>query len=723
MATLTTLTGVLEKTIYHSDETYFTVGRIRCDDGTTHTFTCSLPQLNESERLRLVGDWVETKYGPQLKVTGCEIVAPTTIVGVLRFLSSGLIKQIGPTTAQKIVARFGESSLTVIDQEPERLVEIAGISAKRATIISVSYQERRTVAKIMSFLQGHNIGPGTAAKIYKKYGDNATAVIEENPYRLAEEVHGIGFRTADRIAAATGTIALDSPQRIRAALLYQLEQAQQEGHTFLPVGELFARTAEICAPTAPCATLMNAQLRALAATQKRIVLEVDDVHVEIAYLYALYHAERFVADKLLTLTNCQPIALKTLNQALSADQSRAVEQAHAHGFLVITGGPGTGKTTTIKSLVDLLGAQGLTVMLTAPTGRAAKRMTEATGKVAKTVHRLLEYTFSGESGHFQRNADNPLDADVVIVDEASMMDIVLFSHLLRAIPQGCRIIIVGDVDQLPSVGPGTVLRDIITSSVIPVAYLTQIFRQAQMSAITRSAHLINAGQMPVLDEPRSDFCFMEHSDPESAAELIIDLCARRLPPYRAKDSSDDIQVITPMRNGKLGVENLNVQLQGRINPPSPSKAEVRFGKTTFRVGDKVMQIRNNYQKEVFNGDIGIVTAFNAEDMTMFIRYADAREIEYQLPRELDELVLSYAITVHKSQGSEYPVVVMPVTTQHYVMLQRNLLYTAITRAKDLVVVVGEKKALAIAIKNNEVRARHSRLEKKLHGTAVQKKGR
>lgn len=704
------LHGTLEKTIYYNEETYFTVGRIRCDDGDLHTFTCNLPQINEDERLQLSGEWVETKYGPQLKATQCEIIAPTTTLGILRFLSSGLVKQIGPAIATKIVSKFGDQTLEIIDRDPERLVEINGISAKKAAIISESYQERRTVAKVMSFLQAHNIGPGIAAKICRKYGDMTIAVIKENPFRLAEEIHGIGFRTADKIAAATGNIAPDAPQRVRAALLYQLEQAQQEGHVFLPVGELFIRVTELCAPTAPSVDVLDAELRALAMGQ--IVIEQDDVHIERVYLAKLYNAEIFIANKLSTFKGYAPLKLAKITKGLSDDQARAVEQAHACGLLVITGGPGTGKTTTIKTLVELLSAQGLDVTLTAPTGRAAKRMAEATGREAKTIHRLLEYTPNGDVGRFQCNEDNPLISDVVIVDEISMVDVMLFYHLLKAIPYGCRLVMVGDADQLPSVGAGNVLRDIITSNLIPTVHLAQVFRQADASAIIRSAHLINNGQMPILDEPRSDFAFMEEAQPEDAADIIIELCAKRIPAYRGKDPLDDIQVITPMRNGILGVENLNNQLQSRLNPPSGLKTEVRYGKTTFRVGDKVMQTKNNYQKEVFNGDIGRVSRFNTDDMEMFVRFAD-REVEYQLPRDLDELVLSYAITVHKSQGSEYPVIILPVTAQHYIMLQRNLLYTAITRAKELAVVVGTKKALAIAVKNSEVRLRYTSLKQKL----------
>jgi len=718
------LEGVLERVTYYNDSTFFMVARLRAPDETLHTIIGNLPRFSVGEQLLLDGEWSEhPEYGRQFKATAYESAAPQNVKGILRFLSSGQVKGVGPATAEKIVRAFGAQALEVLEKEPARLTALEGIGEKRATMIAASLRERREIMRVMSFLQGFGVGPGYAARIYRKYGEATKDIVSKNPYQLAEDVFGVGFRTADKIALEMG-LAPASSHRLRAALLFLLNQAQEEGHVFLPVEELFSRVWEALdlEEDSEWAELMEKQLKRLA--QDGLLVLEGLPGGTAAYLAPLYHAERYVAHKLRELARYSfsevpdSLASEEAIAGLSEGQRQAVLQALSHGLLVITGGPGTGKTTTTKSLLALFARQGLEVLLAAPTGRAAKRMTEATGREAKTIHRLLEYAYSeGEGYRFQRNEARPLRAHVLIVDEVSMVDVLLFCQLLKAIPAGCRLILVGDADQLPSVGPGNVLREIIASGGVPVARLEQIFRQAERSAIVTNAHLVNAGKLPQWEGSSGEFCFISQSEPEQILEQILDLCSRRLPRYRNKDAINDIQVLSPMRRTVLGVENLNLHLQQRLNPPAPHKTELRVGNTVFRLGDKVMQIRNNYQKEVFNGDIGSITYLNLEDGELTVCYPDVsglREVLYDLA-ELEELVLSYAVSVHKSQGSEYPVVILPVVTQHYVLLQRNLLYTAITRAKDLVVLVGTRKALAIAVRNNKVETRYTRLAARLNG--------
>ncbi len=721
------LEGSLERITYYNDSTMFMVARLRGNDDVLYTIIGNMPRFSAGERLRLQGDWRHhSEYGRQFQVSGYEIAMPHNILGIQRFLSSGLIKGVGPATAEKIVERFGMEALDVIEHNPIKLTEIEGIGEKKAAMIGASLQERLEVMNVMAFLQSYGVSTGYAGRIYKKYGDETVKVVSENPYRLAEDVFGIGFRTADKVALEMG-ISPDSPERIRAAILFLLNKAQDEGHIYLPQAELIKRI--MTALTAEDSTLSHESVEQQLGRLMREGQLVFDAEAEDAvYLAPLYYAELYTAKRLREIAEFPPAynnlelpSLENSEHSLAPEQREAVHSAINTGLLVVTGGPGTGKTTTICSLLSLFLGMGLEVMLAAPTGRAAKRMTEATGVEAKTIHRLLEFTnIEGKGYRFQRDEDRPLKAHVVIVDEMSMVDQALFYHLLKAIPSGCKLILVGDMDQLPSVGPGNILRDIISSGAVPVARLKQIFRQAGQSAIIANAHLVNTGQMPQLKDAANDFYFLNESEPEKILEKILDLCSRRLPEYKNKDAINDIQVLSPMRRNTLGVENLNLLLQRELNPAASHKPEMRSRNVVFRLGDKVMQIKNNYQKEVYNGDIGRITHINREDGEINVLFPDvggAREVVYD-QAELDELVLSYAVSVHKSQGSEYPIVVIPVVTQHYILLQRNLLYTAITRAKELVVLIGTKKALAIAVRNNKVEERYTRLAARLAAEAL-----
>lgn len=714
--------GTIDRITFHSEANGFTVARLRDQKGgTVHTIVGSIPQVTVGDTLRLTGEWVQhPEYGPQLRVDAFERLAPATLTGLEKYLGSGLIKGIGPATAKRIVKKFGLAALEIIQNRPERLLEVGGIGEKKAEAICKAVADQHEVQDIMVFLQGHGVSPAYAVRIFKTYGRESIRVVSDNPYRLADDVFGIGFKIADRIARNMGVPA-DSQARMVAGAEYLLSTMSNEGHVFALEPEFVAAAAETLEVPKE---LVQAALPALE--EKRAVFRVIDAGQPLLYLAPFYYAECGVAERIRNLARLRPPAgagdvhslveqiQKTQRIRLAEAQVKAIHTALQYGLTVITGGPGTGKTTTLRTLLAVFEASRQRVALAAPTGRAAKRMTEATGREAKTLHRLLEFGYESGSVRFGRDEDRPIDADVVIVDEASMVDLMLMYHLLKAVPDGTRLVLVGDADQLPSVGAGNVLRDIISSGVVPVVRLTTIFRQDELSLIAYNAHRINAGEMPVLSANSHDFFFVEEPDPEKVVQTIIDLVRRRLRTYLKCDPIEHIQVLTPMRRTVTGVDNLNPLLQQALNPPSGGP-EVTYAGSTFRAGDKVMQIRNNYQKMCFNGDIGRIVAVDAEEREVRVSFPDPageRVVAYDFG-EMDELVLSYAVSVHKSQGSEYPVIVMPVTTQHFVMLQRNLLYTAITRARRMVVLVGTKKAVGIAVRNNRIEERRTLLSRRL----------
>jgi exodeoxyribonuclease V alpha subunit len=704
-----TIEGTVERILYTNEETHYTVAQLLPETARRSepvTITGNLASLNVGETVRAQGRWVTHKqFGRQFAVEKFESVLPRSVVGIKKYLGSGLIKGIGQTFADRIVEKFGERTLEVIDQFSGKLREVDGIGPERAKRIKEAWTAQKSVRDIMIFLQGHGIGSAHAAKIFKQYGENAIAVVRDNPYRLAKDIPGIGFRTADGIAAKLG-IATDSIHRLKAGVIHTLERATDAGHMCLPRPELIAAARELL--EAEIAPVENAiHLLALAG---EVVLEDDFV-----FLAGLHHAERGAAGKLNALRAGQvELPALDLDKALvwvqqqtgvelAAAQQQAIRQALTSKVSVITGGPGVGKTTIINSIVKILQAKKCSVLLAAPTGRAAKRMTEATGATAQTIHRLLKY--EPHAGGFTHNERQPLKGDLIIIDETSMLDIPLAYHLLKAIPASASVVFVGDVDQLPSVGPGNFLHDLIESGVVPVVRLTEIFRQAKDSLIVTNAHRVNRGQMPELDAPsESDFFFIAEDAPEKVVATIKTLCRDRIP----RKFGLDAQVLTPMHKGVCGSENLNRELQATLNPTGPSVQ--RFGRT-YRVGDRVMQLRNNYDKDVFNGDLGRVQRLDLIEQELIVD-VDGREVHYDFS-DLDELMPAYAISVHKSQGNEYPAVVVPVLTQHYVLLQRNLLYTAITRGKQLVILIGSKKALAIAVRNDKTAARHSRLRQRL----------
>lgn len=770
--------GILERITYYSADTSFMVGRLGREGGEGVAFVGYFPPLQEGENLRLKGGWkVHPRYGRQLKVSEWESLVPNTLKSLEKFLSCGLIKGVGPHTAGLLVQRFGMETLKIMEEEPGRLQEISGVGSKKAGIMHQSYLRHKEIKEVMIYLQGYNITPAMAVKLFKHYGPRTISLLQENPYRLAEDVFGIGFLTADKIARHLG-LPFNSPERARAAILFLLNEAAAEGHVYLPQQELCTKVMELLyeraadgkegyegaeppnsaafgteeteggfifaekdsealpgmLPKGIQFEMILAQLEQLARERLIFCPRLFNGE-EVVYSAPLYYAEKGAAGKVLSLLQRQMLPLKavedgivekvldTENLALAPEQVEAVNGACQHGVMVVTGGPGTGKTTTIRALIKIFQHYRLKTMLAAPTGRAAKRMTEATGMEAKTIHRLLEYFYlEGKGFAFQRCEENPLGAEVLIIDEVSMMDLLLFYNLLKAVPEGCRLVLVGDVDQLPSVGAGNVLRDLIASEVVPCVRLKTIFRQARESMIIVNAHRINTGEFPLLNRKQKDFFFIREEEPEKVAGVIVDLCRERLPRFAAFDPMEEIQVLTPMRRTLVGVERLNHLLQQELNPPAARKKEVKMGGVTFRVGDKVMQIRNNYEKDVFNGDVGRIVEIDPDEGEMVVSYADfltLREVVYDF-KDMDELVLSYAVSVHKSQGSEYPVVVMPVVTQHFVLLQRNLLYTAITRAKRMVVLVGTSRALGIAVNNNKVENRYSNLAHHLsHGIFTQ----
>ena len=724
-AATATLEGVLERVVFANEENAWSVVRLTVP-GQREPVTAvgNLLGVQPGENLRLTGSWIQDpKYGRQFRVASYATIAPATLAGIEKYLGSGLIRGIGKGLASRLVQCFGLDTLEVIEERPERLREVEGIGPQRTAAILRAWAEQRDIKQVMVFLQSHGVSTQYAIKIYKVYGAQAVEIVRANPYRLATDIYGIGFKTADKIATAL-SIPRDAPQRIAAGVLYLLGQAADRGHLFLPKKELLEEAKELL----EAEPWRVEQALAELAETKDVVVEPlsaapEDPSEAAVYLKALHTAEEGIAARLHTLLVQQTLPFeidveralewfeKSEKIALAPQQRQAIRAGITRKVLVITGGPGTGKTTLVRGIVRIFEKKNQKVLLAAPTGRAAKRLAEATGGEAATLHRLLE--FDPRSRAFTRNREHPLSGDLLIVDEASMLDTVLAYHLLRAVPDTGRLILVGDVDQLPSVGPGRVLSDIIRSDAVEVVRLTEIFRQAERSLIVVNAHRVNRGEMPVLESVDSDgdFFFFERRTPEEIVETIAHLVSKRIPAGFGFDPVEQIQVLTPRNRGPLGTESLNARLRDLLNPEGPERPAVTRGGQSWRAGDKVMQVRNNYDLEVFNGDIGRVAAIDEEDHILKVAL-DGREVAYDFA-SLDELVLAYACTIHKSQGSEYPCVVIPLHTSHFLMLQRNLLYTAITRAKRLVILVGEERALRTAVGNRRVRARHTRLAERL----------
>ncbi len=715
--------GQIERITYHNEENAYTIAKMKV--GGRHdlvTVVGNLLSVSPGEVLKLRGEWHNhPKFGEQFKITSYESVVPATVKGIEKYLGSGLIKGIGPVMARRLVTKFGLETLQVIETDTKRLSEVDGIGEKRIEMIKKAWDDQKEIREVMVWLQGNGVSPTYGAKIYKQYGKESIRVVQENPYRLATDIFGIGFITADKIAENIG-IAKESQIRAEAGILYVLHQLSDDGHVFYPYEPLIEECKKILGVEREIIVKAFGKI----AEEKRIVIE--DLTTEeykennkAVYLSKFYTCEVGIASRLKALTllpkNLRHFdrdkALSWVQQELKIElaenQRLAVREAIEEKVMVVTGGPGTGKTTIINSIIKIYRKLGQRVLLAAPTGRAAKKMSEATGQEAKTIHRLLE--FSPKEGGFKKNEETPLEADLIVIDETSMVDTVLMYQFLKAVPKQATLILVGDVDQLPSVGAGNVLKDIIDSGAIPTVRLNEIFRQAKESMITVNAHRVNNGEMPITthrgDHPE-DFYFFQIEEPEKALEKIIELSKEKIPKKFGFKAVDDIQVLTPMHRGIVGAGNLNSELQKHLN--SSQDEFVRGGKI-LKVGDKVMQIRNNYDKEVFNGDIGKIVRIDREQQEVVVNY-DGRAVPYEYT-ELDEIVHAYAVSVHKSQGSEYPVVVMPVLTQHYMLLQRNLIYTGITRGKKLVVLVGTKKALAIAIRNNKPQKRYTLLRERL----------
>ena len=707
------LAGLVERVTFHNADTGFCVLRIKArGHRDLVTVVGHAAVVSAGVWITATGEWLNDRtYGQQFKAGFMRTSEPSSIDGIEKYLGSGMIRGIGPVYAGKMVRAFGERVFEIIEAEPARLREVTGIGQVRAQRITDAWAEQKIVREIMVFLHSHGVGTARAVRIYKTYGVDAVQVMTENPYRLARDIRGIGFKTADAIAMKLG-IENTAMIRVRAGISHALTEAMGDGHCGLPAAEL-----------APLAVALLDVPHALVQTALNLELAEGTVVADTVagtpciFLGGLYQAERAIGERVLAIAagrlpwpdidagKALPWVEGKTGLSLAASQTDAVRLALSSKVLVITGGPGVGKTTIVNAILRVLAAKGVTLLLCAPTGRAAKRMTEATGFEAKTIHRLLEV--DPKSGAFKRTGDNPLDCGLLVVDETSMVDVLLMQALLKALPDGAALLLVGDIDQLPSVGPGQVLADLIASDAVPVVRLTEVFRQAAHSRIVTSAHGINRGVIPNLSKPEgeSDFYFMQTDDPATAVPLIIALVKTRIPKRFGLDAVRDIQVLCPMNRGGVGARSLNLELQAALNPAGERKVE-RFG-WTFAPGDKVMQIENDYDKEVYNGDIGYIDDVDPDAGELTARF-DGRAVSYGFG-ELDTVVPAYAATIHKSQGSEYPAVVIPVLTQHYVMLQRNLLYTGVTRGKRLVVLVGQKKAVAIAVRNVSGRRRWSKL--------------
>jgi len=740
------LNGSVERITYYNPENGYSVLRLRPEHGRMPglnreglaTVTGNLPELAPGEYLRLSGEWVNhPKHGLQFQVEVCEQAIPANVAGIRRYLGSGLIKGIGPRLAERIVDRFGEQTLHIIEEQPDLLRQVTDIGPKRAERIAAAWEGQKQVKEIMLFLHSHGVSTNLAVKIYKQYGHEALQVVQSDPYRLAVDIYGIGFKTADRIAQALGLPA-DHASRIEAGVVYSLNQASENGHVYLPSQELVESAASLLDVGSE---IIPAAIERLAQAERVhydvLPLSPNDVHKnttnistsagesssaygsQVVYLAPLYYGEIGVAERLRTLTSVIPSQLSdlppafvSLDSSLSEEQRRAIYTALSNPVSILTGGPGTGKTTAMKALIQVLEAANKRYALASPTGRAAKRLSQATGRPASTIHRLLAFS-PGEG--FKFNAANPLEIEMLVIDEASMLDLFLANNLFKALKPGAHLLLVGDVDQLPSVGAGDVLRDVIASGSAPVTRLSVIFRQATHSQIITNAHRINQGQMPVflsLQEAKdNDFFLFPAESPEECADWVEEVVCRRIAEKFGLHPRDDIQVLVPMYRGAAGVNALNERLQASLNPAMLNRPEKRLFGQVFRPGDKFMQTQNNYDKDIFNGDIGYLFSIDpiAQSLTMDF---DGRAVEYDWS-EADQLSLAYAISVHKSQGSEFPAVVIPLVKQHFLMLQRNLLYTAVTRARKLCVLVGSRRAIAIAVHNDKVARRYTALDWRL----------
>lgn len=726
------LEGTVEDVIFHNDDNGYAVFDFKSDDGDEIICVGTVPQIRRGDMLKLTGGMViHPTYGLQFKVEFYERVVPTTAVAIEKYLSSGIVKGIGPKTAKKIVDKFGAATFYVIEEKFDRLVEIKGITYDKALAVHNSFCSQRDIRKVMLYLQEFGVTPAFAMKVYKKYGYRTIDIIKENPYRMAEDIAGIGFKTADRIAYSMG-IPTDSPNRVKSGIKYILSESLLDGNVFMPKDSLIRQTGEILSVDEE---MVDNCLRELQIEHKVFNENIDGT--DAVYLMTMYYTEISAAKKLLELsffhddTDLRKIddkidAVEDLSGICLAKQQRtAVIEAMREGVLVITGGPGTGKTTIIHTIIQIFKSSGMEVVLAAPTGRAAKRMTETTGIEAKTIHRMLGVAYADDDNgrqKFDKNETEPIEADVIIIDEVSMVDMQLFNNLLKAIEPGTRLILVGDANQLPSVAAGNVLKDIIKSEKIKVVRLTEIFRQARESAIITNAHKINSGEEPVMNGKNTDFFFVNAQYAPKVPGKIVELITKRLPKFTGVDSFSDMQVLTPMRKGDIGAAGLNKTLQKALNPPSDGKKEYETSSCTFREGDKVMQIKNNYNISwkienrlgkviddgtgIYNGDMGIIKSINKQAETITVLFDDMRQAVYEFTA-LDELELAYAVTIHKSQGSEYPVVIIPIHSGPPMLMSRNLLYTAVTRAKKFVIIVGLKSSVNRMVANDREVSRYS----------------
>lgn len=723
---LESLIGVVERLTYHSAESGYSVARLKSSGHRDLvTIVGSFPNIQAGQTLKLLGIWREhPKFGQQFQVSQYQETKPATITGIEKYLGSGLIKGVGPVTAKRIVAHFGLDTLDVIERSIERLNEVPGIAKKRVKMIQTAWDKQKAIKEVMVFLQGHGVSTTYAVKIYKHYGDESIKTVTDNPYQLATDIYGIGFVTADAIARNLG-IAPDSEYRYRAGIIHVLGEAAEDGHCFLPYVQLTEKVVERLTiadhqPTPGVVTQLIFQM----AMDEELTVQGHRQHQFICYQLPFFNSEQNLAKRLHQLLSRPVVVDKSRVQAwidkftqatgmgLSAGQRQAVEMAASERVLILTGGPGTGKTFTTRTIVALWKAMGKSIALASPTGRAAQRLSEMTGCEAKTIHRLLE--FDPKTMKFKREADNPLEAKVIVVDEASMLDLFLAHSLLKAIPNDAQLLLVGDIDQLPSVGPGNVLRDLIASEQVPVVRLSQVFRQAQASAIVSNAHRINSGGYPILESvsltPRSDCLWLNAPEPEHGVQGIREVLTDVISQL-GFDPARDVQVLCPMTRGEVGTRNLNAVLQELLNPPYQGKAELFRGGMKLRVGDRVIQQVNDYNREVFNGDLGTIAAIDTEEQEVTVQF-EGRLVNYDYA-DINELALAWAVTIHKAQGSEYPVVILPIFMQHYLMLSRNLIYTGLTRARKLAIVVGTTKAISLAIRQVKDQERYTHLQERL----------